>query len=124
MGRRHLIGALVVCAAALLAAPRSVLAQVQPRFDAGVQVAAAAWRQFDGSDLGVGGRFAWHPAALLGVTTLQVELEGTTRYVLTTDTDAARNQLSAVQSRVIRAVELSSVVKSRFSGLALLTRIG
>jgi hypothetical protein len=39
----------------------------RPRFDAGVQLAAAAWQEFDGSDLGIGGRVAWHPTALLGI---------------------------------------------------------
>jgi hypothetical protein len=67
MRRRHIIGTLVVCLATILAAPRGASAQDQPRFEAGVQVVAAAWRQFDGSDLGIGGRFAWHPATLLGV---------------------------------------------------------
>jgi hypothetical protein len=67
MGQRHIIGALVVWSAAMLAGPRGAAAQGQPRFDAGAQVVAAAWQQFDGSDLGVGGRFAWHPATLLGV---------------------------------------------------------
>ena len=54
MGRRHIIGALVVCSATILSGPRGASAQDQPRFEAGVQVVAAAWRQFDGSDLGIG----------------------------------------------------------------------
>ena len=65
-----------------------------------------------------------HPAALLGVTVLQVHLDGQPRFVVTTDTDAAHRQLSSVDGRVIRAVELSSVVRARFGGLALMTRIG
>ena len=65
-----------------------------------------------------------HPAALLGVTVLQVDLDGQPRFVVTTDTDAAHRQLLSVDGRVIRAVELSSVVRARFGGLALMTRIG
>ena len=65
-----------------------------------------------------------HPAALLGVTVLQVDLDGQPRFVVTTDVDVAHRQLSSVDGRVIRAVELSSVVRVRLGGLALLTRIG
>jgi hypothetical protein len=40
------------------------------RFDAGMQVTSAMSGQFDASDVGVGGRFAWHP-----VTPLAIEAE-------------------------------------------------
>ena len=65
-----------------------------------------------------------HPAGLLGVTVLQVDLDGQPRFVITTDVDSAHRQLSSVDGRVIRVVELSSVVRVRLGGLALLTRIG
>ena len=58
----------MTCAAALLAVSRDASAQAgQTRFDAGAQIAAASSQQFEGSDFGVGGRFAWHPLSLLGV---------------------------------------------------------
>jgi hypothetical protein len=36
-------------------------------FEAGVHLAASQWSEFDGTDLGVGGRFTWHPTSLIGV---------------------------------------------------------
>jgi len=70
MGLRQLGRALslVIGATLGLAAPRAALAQGgQPRFDAGGQIVAAASGPFEGNDIGAGGRFAWHPLALLGV---------------------------------------------------------
>jgi hypothetical protein len=68
MAPRRTLYTLVICAAALLAGSRDASAQPgQPRFDAGAQIAAASSQQFEGSDFGVGGRFAWHPLSLLGV---------------------------------------------------------
>src|SRR6185503_1206966 len=40
-------------------------AQPAPRFEAAVHVAAAALPQFEGSDVGIGGRLAWHADDLL-----------------------------------------------------------
>ena len=68
MGRLSGFRALVIGAAVLLAGWRTASAQgSHPPFDAGGQIVAASLEQFDGSDFGVGGRFAWHPLALLGV---------------------------------------------------------
>lgn len=36
-------------------------------FEAGIHLAASQWSQFDGTDLGVGGRLTWKPASLIGV---------------------------------------------------------
>jgi hypothetical protein len=36
------------------------------RFDAGGQIAAVHSSEFDSGDVGIGGRFAWHPVELLG----------------------------------------------------------
>lgn len=36
-------------------------------FEAGVHVASSEWSEFDGTDLGVGGRITWRPTSLLGV---------------------------------------------------------
>ncbi len=68
MGRLSGFRALVIGAAVLLAGWRTASAQgSHPPFDAGGQIVAASLEQFDGSDFGFGGRFAWHPLALLGV---------------------------------------------------------
>jgi len=36
-------------------------------FEAGVHFASAKWSEFDGNDLGIGGRVSWLPIALLGI---------------------------------------------------------
>lgn len=36
-------------------------------FEAGVHVASSRWSEFDGNDLGVGGRLTWKPSPLIGV---------------------------------------------------------
>jgi hypothetical protein len=36
-------------------------------FEAGIHVASASWSEFDGTDLGVGGRLSWLPVSMLGV---------------------------------------------------------
>ena len=52
----------------VLLCARPVAAQSdEPRFEAGAQLATAASSEFDGTDVGVGGRLSWHPIALLGV---------------------------------------------------------
>ncbi len=64
-----------------------------------------------------------YPAALIGVTVLQVERNGETEFVLTTDVEAARRQWASTDISVIDVVELAEVVKTQFDGLALLTKI-
>lgn len=36
-------------------------------FEGGVHLAASQWSEFDGSDLGLGGRLTWKPTSLIGV---------------------------------------------------------
>ena len=55
-----------------------------------------------------------HPGALLGVTVLQIELDGAAAFVLTTTT--------AAPPGAIRVVDLAGVIDERFGGTALLTR--
>jgi hypothetical protein len=47
----------------LLAAP----AAFAQSFEAGAHVASSRWSEFEGSDLGVGGRVTWKPAPMFGV---------------------------------------------------------
>ena len=63
-------GLALVCAiAGLIAAqPAPALAQSTPdRLELGIQVSAATSSQFDDTDVGLGGRFAWHPFEPLGI---------------------------------------------------------
>lgn len=59
-----------VCAiASLIAAePGPALAQsTSDRFELGVQVSSVTSSQFEATDLGLGGRFAWHPVEPFGI---------------------------------------------------------
>lgn len=48
--------------------PGSALAQSSgDRFQLGVQVASAISSEFEGTDVGAGGRFSWHPDRLVGI---------------------------------------------------------
>ncbi len=60
----------IVCAFAglIVALPDPALAQsTSDRFELGVQVSSATSSQFDATDVGLGGRFAWHPAEPIGI---------------------------------------------------------
>lgn len=61
--------AFVIAIAALAGSwPGAALAQSsEDRFELGIQVASAISDEFDGADLGVGGRFSWHPVGLFGI---------------------------------------------------------
>jgi hypothetical protein len=65
-----------------------------------------------------------HPAALLGVTALEVELEGAPRTLLTTDAEFARQHLAALGIPVLRVADLSHAVREGCDGMALLARFG
>src|SRR5206468_5983682 len=39
----------------------------ETRFELGLQLTSANSSEFDQSEVGVGGRFSWHPAALFGI---------------------------------------------------------
>ena len=60
----------LVCAFAglIVAPPDPALAQsTSDRFELGVQVSSAISSQFDATDVGLGGRFAWHPVEPVGI---------------------------------------------------------
>jgi hypothetical protein len=57
------VGQLVVALVALIV---PATATAQERFDAGALVAVTRSSEFDDTDTGVGGRFSWHPTALVG----------------------------------------------------------
>ena len=57
---------LIAIAALSCSWPRVAAAQ-SDRFELGAQVPTAVSSEFDSSDVGIGGRFSWHPSGLLGV---------------------------------------------------------
>ena len=61
-----------------------------------------------------------HPAFLARVTTLAVELEGSTQWVLTTHLSFARQQLLDRGGIELDIVELAEVVDAQYSGIAVL----
>jgi hypothetical protein len=62
-------GAIVIAIAGLvMAQPNPALAQsTSDRFELGAQVPSVISSQFDATDVGLGGRFAWHPVEPLGI---------------------------------------------------------
>ena len=44
----------------------TVVARAQDRFEAGAQIVAAHSGEFDANDIGIGGRFSWHPIDVIG----------------------------------------------------------
>lgn len=65
-----------------------------------------------------------YPAAISGVTVLQVELDGGTEYVLTTDLDYARQHLADIHAKEIAVVNLREVVAKEYGGIAALAFLG
>ena len=65
-----------------------------------------------------------HPAALIGVTAFEVELEGTTRVVLASDAEFVRQHLAALGIAVVRVADLASAIRELCGGMALLARFG
>ena len=53
-----------------------------------------------------------HPAALIGVTTLQMMLGGETRWALTADVDLAKRQLAEMGAVDVHEVALADVVRA------------
>ena len=65
MNRRAIV---IAIAGLVVAQPDPALAQsTSARFELGVQVTSAVSSQFDATDVGLGGRFAWHPVEPLGI---------------------------------------------------------
>ena len=62
-----------------------------------------------------------NPAALSGVTVLQVEIENGTRWLLTTDLQHARQHCAEIGAREIGVVDLANVLEQQYRGLAVLS---
>ena len=61
------------------------------------------------------------PAALSGVTVLQVEIDHGTQWLLTTDLQHARQYCMAIGAREIGVVDLANVLDRQYRGLAMLS---
>ena len=64
------------------------------------------------------------PAALTGLTVLQVELDGSTEWVLTGDHDFARQHLADIGAREIAVLDPADVVRAQFGNVAVLAVLG
>ena len=64
VGRLRRVGRVALVIVIVVLVPTWAIAQ--ERFDVGAHVAVARSSEFDDTDTGVGGRFSWHPVALVG----------------------------------------------------------
>ena len=62
-----------------------------------------------------------NPAALSGVTVLQVEIDNGTQWLLTTDLRHARQYCAEIGAREIGVVDLAIVLEQQYRGLAVLS---
>ena len=65
-----------------------------------------------------------HPECLTGITVLQIELDGETQWLLTTDLAFARRYLADVGAGGIGVRVLAEVIHRRYGGVAMLTTRG
>lgn len=65
-----------------------------------------------------------HPSVLTGVTVLQIELDGETQWLLTTDVSFARQHLADIGGTEIGVRDLAEVIHEQYSGIAWLTTGG
>ena len=64
------------------------------------------------------------PMALSGVTVLQIELDGGSEWLLTTDLPFARQHLADIHAKEIARVNLADVLERQYGGVAVLTTLG
>ena len=65
-----------------------------------------------------------HPSVLSGITVLQIELDGGTQWLLTTDLSYARHYLCDVGGEEMGVVKLLEVINEQYGGVATLTTLG
>lgn len=65
-----------------------------------------------------------NPLALSGITVLQIELDGGTEWLLTTDLAFARQHLADIHAKEIALINLANVVAQQYGGVAALTTFG
>lgn len=65
-----------------------------------------------------------HPGAISGVTVLQVEIDGATQWLLTTDLHFARQHLADIGAIEIDVLDPADAIDEQYDGIALLTTLG
>lgn len=65
-----------------------------------------------------------NPMALSGITVMQIEMDGATEWLLTTDADYARTYLATIHAKEVAVVNLADVLAQQYGGVALLTTLG
>lgn len=65
-----------------------------------------------------------YPAALTGLVALEIELDGATQWLLTTDLDQARDYLRDIGGTEIAVLDPADVIRAQYGGLALLGTLG
>ena len=65
-----------------------------------------------------------NPLALSGITALQIELDGGTEWLLTTDPKFARQHLADIHAKEVAKVNLGDVLERQYGGVAALTTLG
>jgi hypothetical protein len=65
-----------------------------------------------------------NPLALSGITALQIELDGSIEWLLTTDLAFARQHLADIGAKETAVVNLAEVVAQQYGGIACLTTLG
>ncbi len=68
--------------------------------------------------------FRRHPSVLSGVTVLEIELDGGTEWLLTTDLDYARRYVADVGGNEIAVRNLPDVLLTQYGGIAVLNTLG
>lgn len=111
-----------------------VVANAVSRLDAGLRELfeeRAGIREHDGQQdrtlaeaLALIDVLAQYPTALTGLSVLQVELDGSTEWVLTGDPDYARQHLADIGAREIAVLDPADVVCAQFDNVAVLAVLG
>lgn len=57
------------------------------------------------------------------LTCIEIELDGATEWLLTTDTSFARRYISDIQAKEIAARSIMNVIHEQYGGVALLTTL-
>jgi hypothetical protein len=65
-----------------------------------------------------------HPEALTGISVMQIDLDGSTQWLLCTDLSFARRYLADVGASEVAVVDLKEVLEEQYGGIAVLTTLG
>lgn len=65
-----------------------------------------------------------HPQCLTGLVVIEIELEGATQWLLTSDPALARQRLADIGGNEIAVLDPAAVVNAQYGGLALLGTLG